>query len=298
MLRAIDEDRAVRAAAPRRSPGRTVVWVLGVLAFGVLAGLLVAQAAGRRTGSDTLSGDIRQSSEDLLLEAQQQFAAGDVDAALATYDEVLELQPGNVEALTYRAWVGRNGGALTDAEALELLDEAVATDEAYVDARLFRAIVLTELGRSGDAVGDLLVLDPDGIPEGMGPMVGGFGVRVAEARLAEGEPAEANEVLDLVLAVDPDNVDALLGRGILLGRAAASADGEDRQLLLGQSLDALDRADALVPDAPTVLLARAQVLAGVDRDAEALVVLDELAAVGVPDELAATVEALREQLAG
>lgn len=298
VLRAIDDDRAVRAAVPRRSPARTAAWVLGVLAFGVLAGLLVAQAAGRRTASDTLSGEVRQTTQDLLLEAQQLFAAGDVEAALAAYDEVLELAPTNVEALTYRAWVGRNGGVLDDDEALAGLDEALAVDGEFLDARLFRAIVLTDLGRSAEAADDLLSLDAARVPEGMGAMVGSFGVRVAEARLAEGDPVEANALLAVVLEVDPGNVDALLGRGILLGQAAASAEGEDQDLLLAQALDALDGAEQLAPGAPTVVLARAQVLAGVGQDAAALAELDELDLAEAPASVAATAEALRAELGG
>ena len=298
VLRAIDEDRATIAAAPRASRGRALAWIVGVVAFGVVAGLLLAQASGTRTDGETATGDIRQSTRNLLLEAQRRFVDGDVEGAVAAYDEVLAMAPTDVEALTYKAWVGRNGGVLDDQAALVLLDEAVAVDGDYVDARIFRAVVLTAGGRSAEAAADLFVVGVDGVPAGMGPMVASLAVDVADARLADGDAAMANEVLDLALALAPDDVRALVARGLLLGRAASAADGEDRSLLIERSIDAFDRAAAVDPEEPFVLLARATVLAELGRVGEAEAALDDLDALDPAPDVAAEADRLRDRLDG
>ena len=78
--------------------------VLGVLLFAGLAGLLVAQASGRRDAGELSSGDIRQSVTEKLNEAGR-LLSEDPQAAVDLYDEVLADQPANAEALTYRGWV-------------------------------------------------------------------------------------------------------------------------------------------------------------------------------------------------
>ena len=190
VLRAID-DRRVHAAstASSRSWGRTagVLVLVGVLALGV--GWFVFRDAGTRAPGQGLSGDARQDSANLVLQAQQAtgqaraaLQEGDTSGALDSfqqaikaYSKALELSPTNVEALTYRAWVLHNvAGGSTSAQAVQLdqeamagLDDAVATDGTYADARVFRAVLLTNLGQFAAAQADLDAIDTTQIPSFM-----------------------------------------------------------------------------------------------------------------------------------
>jgi tetratricopeptide (TPR) repeat protein len=200
-LKAIDERRTALTNA--RRPRRWGVWlaVVGaVVVIGIGAGWLVAVSSGQRAPGDTLSGDIRRSTIDELARASSSIAEatqaqqdGDTDAALRayqaaleSYETVLEQQPDNAEALTYRGWLYhvlalQTGGDLAgrlDADALASLSEAIAADPAYVDARIFRAIVLEGLGRTADAAADLDAVDPSRVPPGMAPLVDELRARV------------------------------------------------------------------------------------------------------------------------
>lgn len=306
-IRAIqaDEERLV-AAAPPRSAGRTAAWAIGAVVVLVLSGVLVARAADQRTGSEGLSGEIRQTASGLLSEAQAQFAAGDLEGALATYDEVLEQSPTNVEALTYKAWVGKQSGVLSDEEALALLDEALAVSADVADAKVFRAIVLHDLGRSDEAAAQLVAIEPDDVPPFMGPLVARFGVEVADA-LASADPPDlvgANEVIDTVLVFAPEDLNALVFKGTLLATIALNpaVGPEDRVLLEGRAVEALDAAvtaaEADQPDQlPAALIARAAVLVELGRLDAARADVARLDGLDVPDELTSQRDALREALA-
>src|SRR5688500_13837142 len=56
---ALRAERAAAAASPRAG-GRGLVALGGIVLFAVVAGLLVAQASGRRNPGDTVTGDITQ----------------------------------------------------------------------------------------------------------------------------------------------------------------------------------------------------------------------------------------------
>ena len=190
VLRAIDDRRVLAAStASSRSWGRTagVLVLVGVLALGV--GWFVFRDAGTRAPGQGLSGDARQDSANLVLQAQQAtgqaraaLQEGDTSGALDSfqqaikaYSKALELSPSNVEALTYRAWVLHNvAGGSTSAQAVQLdqeamagLDDAVATDGTYADARVFRAVLLTNLGQFAAAQADLDAIDTTQIPSFM-----------------------------------------------------------------------------------------------------------------------------------
>jgi len=190
VLRAIDDRRVLAAStASSRSWGRTagVLVLVGVLALGV--GWFVFRDAGTRAPGQGLSGDARQDSANLVLQAQQAtgqaraaLQEGDTSGALDSfqqaikaYSKALELSPTNVEALTYRAWVLHNvAGGSTSAQAVQLdqeamagLDDAVATDGTYADARVFRAVLLTNLGQFAAAQADLDAIDTTQIPSFM-----------------------------------------------------------------------------------------------------------------------------------
>jgi tetratricopeptide (TPR) repeat protein len=145
VLRSIEAGRR-RAArgSPRPSRARTVAAIAGVLAFSVLAGLLVAQAAGRRDAGDTLTGGTRQSVTEKLNEAGRRGAEGDLQGAIGLYDEVLEVDPANAEALTYQGWLLTLSG---ESEAgLTSLLEAATADPDYPDVHAFLAILFLRNG--------------------------------------------------------------------------------------------------------------------------------------------------------
>lgn len=158
VLRAIDAGRTRPRARRRRPAGRRAVALLGVLAFAGLAGLLVAQASGRRDAGELGSGDVRRSVTEKLNEAGQLFSQGDADGAIALYDEVLRDQPTNAEALTYKGWalyaiIGDQEAALT-----ALLDAATA-QPGYPDVHAFLAVVFFRSGLVEQADNELDRLD-------------------------------------------------------------------------------------------------------------------------------------------
>jgi tetratricopeptide (TPR) repeat protein len=174
VLRALDDGRARYAAVrPRRSWPRLVgiFAVVALLATG--AGLLLARASGTRGTGDQVSGDIRLTNRDRLLEALDRLTAGEPVAALELYDEVLETEPDNVEALTYRGWTLVLSQLPED--GLQWLDRAVEVDPDYPDARALRAVTLARfLDRPDEALADLDALDGDSLAPDIAPLVEGL----------------------------------------------------------------------------------------------------------------------------
>jgi tetratricopeptide (TPR) repeat protein len=307
---ASDQRRRAEEAAGPRSRGRTVAWVAVVAAFAVLTAVFVAQAAGRRDAGETATGDIRQSTRDLLLDARDRFGSDDLPGAIELYDQVLEIAPTNPEALTYRSWLRwlDSGGTADPDEILGGLDDALASDPSYADALVFRAIVLRDLGRSGEALASLDELDPETVPPFLAERVAGlraelegadpFDALLARAAQAarNGDAVAAIELYDQVLAGRPDDVTALAGKGLVLGQVASQAAGDDRSALAASSLASLDRAAELAPGDPIPRWYRAIVLAGLDRTTEAGDIVDELLAGDLAEDLRRDVEALRDRL--
>jgi hypothetical protein len=200
-IRAIDERKAV-LSAPRPPRRMGVTLAVGVMVLGLLigAGILVAASSGERRPGDEITGDIRETTINDLAQAREYFAQAinaptgpeRVDAymkASDAYTAILEVQPDNAEALTYRGWLLHNlaleaaaslpdAAAEFDAEALRLLGEAIGVQPDYTDARIFRAIVLEGLGRPADALADLDALETGSIPAGMESMVGNLRARL------------------------------------------------------------------------------------------------------------------------
>lgn len=162
--RALKDDYTARAAAalraeqtaaarPRvRRPGLIVL--VGVLLFATLAGVLVAQASGRRDPGDTATGDITRSTTEKLNDAGRCFSEGDAACAIRLYDEVLADQPTNAEALAYKGW------ALYTLEddpeaALTSLIAAATADRDYPDAHAFLAVVFLRSGLVQQAANEL-----------------------------------------------------------------------------------------------------------------------------------------------
>lgn len=167
-----DDDAANGMFTPRGK--KILLATVSGLAFAVVAGLLLAQAAGERRVGDILTGNI-QSPRQQVLDCQELGGQGDIVAALECFDDVLINNPDNAEALAYRGWfvVLTTGSAQQAGEeeaAAELLsigrtylDRAVEADPRLPDARAFRAAVFDRLGDSEAACADvdaLLALDP------------------------------------------------------------------------------------------------------------------------------------------
>lgn len=149
-LRSIDEGRSsLPAAPPPNWPRRVGVGAFVVLLVGVVWWALSASSAQRLPGQEITGLDPRDETSVVLAQARaiqlQQPAA-----AAALYGEVLELEPDNVEALTYRGWtlvlstVGETDAeqiSETLRESADLLGAAIEIDPTYADPHCFLGIV-------------------------------------------------------------------------------------------------------------------------------------------------------------
>lgn len=205
VIRAIeDRTAAVKSLRPQRNWQRTALGLVLVGLLAVGASWLVFRNAGTRAPGQGLTGDIRQDSSNLILQAQgltgqaqASLQAGDstkalkqFESAVQAYDKALEISPENVQAMTYRGWVLHtialsselSVAADLDRQALEYLDEAIAIDPLYSDARVFRAILERNAGEFGAAKVDLDAIDMNAIPMYMIQMVNSLREDVAAGR--------------------------------------------------------------------------------------------------------------------
>ncbi|HEX6418749.1 MAG TPA: hypothetical protein VFZ77_09635 [Acidimicrobiales bacterium] len=185
VIRAIESHQARLAAARRpRSRARLLATTAGVVVFAVVAGLLVAQAAGRRDSGDPLTGDIRQSSRVQLADAARLAAEGRYDEAIELTDEVLELQPGHAEALAYKGWYQTLSG---DSAGIDSLMAAAEADPDLPDTHAFLAIILHRAGRSDLALAEIERLEALDPPAEMLALVDGLRAEIeAQAGAAGG----------------------------------------------------------------------------------------------------------------
>lgn len=253
------------------------MWLAGITVVATLAGITVAQFSGSRTLNDTITGDIRVTTRELLLEAQQLLGEGDLDAAIDVYDDVLELSPANTEALAYKAWFLRLQGNVVDARPL--VEDAVAIDPDYADARVFATAIALDVGDVDAAKGHLDAFDQLDAPPFIEQLVVQQGLRdrlaeiarndalarvepvalvddpvpfseteltvddvllAAEALAAQGEPFTGIQLGEWMLESVPEDPDALAGQGWLLARSAtpdALAPAEIGLTFLDRALD-------------------------------------------------------------
>lgn len=137
---------------------QTIITLLVVLIVATGAGWLVASQSGQRLSGQSLSGGIEDSTASLLSRARATNFV-DPQAAIELYSQVLGLDPDNVEALTYRAWllalIARGAGneikQLAFLSASSDLERAIKLDANYPDAHCFLGIIRFRL--AGDAVG-------------------------------------------------------------------------------------------------------------------------------------------------
>ena len=199
------------------------MWLAGIAVVATLAGILVAQFSGSRTLNDTITGDIRVTTRELLLEAQQLLGEGDLDAAIDVYDDVLELSPANTEALAYKAWFLRLQGNVDAARPL--VEDAVAIDPEYADARVFATAIALDVGDVDAAKGHLDAFDQLDAPPFIEQLVVQQGLR---DRLAEIAGMTLTRVEPVALVDDPVpfSETELTVDDVLLAAEALAAQGE------------------------------------------------------------------------
>jgi tetratricopeptide (TPR) repeat protein len=168
VIRALEAHQARVAPRVRRSRWRTLVTVAGVVLFALGAGVLVAQAAGRRQSGDSVTGDIRESTRRQIDVAIGVASQGDFASAIDQLDAVLEDDPDNVEALTYKGWFQYRSG---DGESVSTLIDATEVDPDYPATHAFLAVILRDLGRPDYAMRELDRLDELDPPAEIAEMV-------------------------------------------------------------------------------------------------------------------------------
>ena len=171
---------------------KRVFWSFLISCLAVVAGFIVSETAGSRGDSDSSSGEIRKSPRTLLIEA----SVTGPGKAIEIYDEVLEIQPSNVEALAYRGWRHWLVGELE----LSQIDigNAILIDPTYPDALAFRAIQSFRKGEASKASGDLIALDALDSPPIINDLIFSSGLRerVSSSLAQAGELILALELLD------------------------------------------------------------------------------------------------------
>jgi cytochrome c-type biogenesis protein CcmI len=156
---AVDEGRATFAAVPRSGGSRRAVVVALVVLFALGCGVAVAQLAGRRTAGAGISGDSQVTTAGKLKECLATATEGNAALAgtVACYDSVLQRDPANVEALTYKAGIQLMASGDT-AQITALIDVATKHPE-YPDVHAFLAVALERIGRPDSALAELKKLD-------------------------------------------------------------------------------------------------------------------------------------------
>jgi hypothetical protein len=149
VLRAIDEGHAALPPRPPRRWSRITAGIAVTVAVAVGAGWWVAHSSGQRLAGQTITGGAPIDQVTAELTQARQLLGTDPASAIKLYQDVRTLDPTNVEARTYVAWllVLSSRTAATDVADLALTQgvqelQAVTTADAdYPDAWCFLAIV-------------------------------------------------------------------------------------------------------------------------------------------------------------
>ena len=139
---------AKREAAAITPWRKRLLAVVVVLVIAVGSGVMVAQFSGQRLPGESATGGIEQSTA-VLLSTARQLNFVDPPKAIELYNQVLKLEPDNVEALTYRSWLltlsTRNAPSdvrqIALSTAVNDLLKAQEVDPEYPDSHCFLGIV-------------------------------------------------------------------------------------------------------------------------------------------------------------
>ena len=183
VMHEIEDGRSALPPKPQRPLWRRLAIPVVTLVVGVGLGVAVSQFAGQRLPGQTLTGGLPTDEvTQLLAESRAALNPNDNSAALAGFTKVLEIEPDNVEARTYLAWIiALNGQQAENDEqvqqGIELLAEAAALDDSYADPHCFIAVAnarflsVPDVEAATAAAQDCLDRNP---PANMRPMVEGL----------------------------------------------------------------------------------------------------------------------------
>ena len=146
-LRAIEDGRAALVPKQPVDWKRRIIGILAVIGLiGVVWWALVASSAQRLPGQQISGLDPRDQTQVLLSQARS-LQATDPATAAELYAQVLDDDPENAEALTYRGWTlalstigSPDGQAILD-EAVASMVAAIEIDRTYPDPYCFLGIV-------------------------------------------------------------------------------------------------------------------------------------------------------------
>jgi hypothetical protein len=153
VLRAIDDGRSALPVAKPRNRTKLMAFAVGVILVALVAGWLVARSSGQRLPGDTITGGTSPNQVATLLSEGRVLMGSDAPNAISDASQrflaVLDIEPNNVEALTYSGWLvalaSQQQDSATGATNLQagkaFLEKAIAIDPTYADAHCLLAVV-------------------------------------------------------------------------------------------------------------------------------------------------------------
>jgi hypothetical protein len=151
VLRAIEEGQEKVAQGKPRRPKVIAAWIIGTVCVASLAGWLVARSSGQRLPGQSISGGLPGDEVAQTLTEARQFLGVDAQQAIARYQQVLEIDPNNSEAMTYTGWlIAQSGSSKAASAGAEILRDAIKLDPTYADPHCFLAITSAEFLQPAD----------------------------------------------------------------------------------------------------------------------------------------------------
>lgn len=269
------------APVRRRSPRWP--WLVGVISVSILAGVAVARSAGQRLPTGGASESASAGTRALLADARAALGTDNAKAA-ELFGRVIAIDPDNVEARTYRAWIGRletkaalDAGTIDAAAATARFTEAeaelgkvTALDPANAEPHCFRTIIrFRDLGQAANARSSYVQCVGLNPTQQAVALVQNVGAEIDEtlttdadpivAKLAQSrisrfiKPATALTLYDEILEADAQNLEARTWQAYLVLMAAVQLNESGRidDTALDNALNNLDgRVKTLRADAP------------------------------------------------